>query len=211
MGLFSTHFKKLGPSKKKTHFWVVLPDGRCFCRQLTEKDSDREWSFIFRSVSSGGLGRMQLWVEARSVNGSRPAGLCLNSVLTLSKISKESLENALDSQWPNEEKIREFKRDFEISFGIFDVGGTMYRTHVSIIAPKIGDRGDCTGGGGGGWEKSGGGGKLMERGGGGGGVGGGGEEIEGFSTGHLSVGGSGWGQTSDRLCKFSLTKDRLHN
>lgn len=40
-------------------------------------------------------------------------------------------------QWPNEEKIREFKRDFEISFGIFDVGGTMYRTHVSIIAPKV--------------------------------------------------------------------------
>ncbi|KAI5674329.1 hypothetical protein M9H77_14693 [Catharanthus roseus] len=40
-------------------------------------------------------------------------------------------------QWPNEEKIREIKRDFEIFSGIPNVAGTMYTTHVPIIAPKV--------------------------------------------------------------------------
>lgn len=40
-------------------------------------------------------------------------------------------------QWPNEEKMRDVKRDFEIFSGIPNVGGSMYTTHVPIIAPKV--------------------------------------------------------------------------
>ncbi|KAL3532648.1 hypothetical protein ACH5RR_006169 [Cinchona calisaya] len=39
-------------------------------------------------------------------------------------------------QWPNEEKMKEIKRGFEMMSGIPDVGGSIYTTHVPIIAPK---------------------------------------------------------------------------
>lgn len=40
-------------------------------------------------------------------------------------------------QWPNEEQMREIKREFELISGIPNVGGSMYTTHVPIIAPKV--------------------------------------------------------------------------
>ncbi|KAL3535579.1 hypothetical protein ACH5RR_004040 [Cinchona calisaya] len=40
-------------------------------------------------------------------------------------------------QWPNEEKMREIKRDFEMISGISDVAGSIYTCHVPIIAPKV--------------------------------------------------------------------------
>lgn len=40
-------------------------------------------------------------------------------------------------QWPNEEKMGEVKRDLELLSGIPNVGGSMYTTHVPIIAPKV--------------------------------------------------------------------------
>ncbi|XP_009622983.1 protein ANTAGONIST OF LIKE HETEROCHROMATIN PROTEIN 1-like [Nicotiana tomentosiformis] len=39
-------------------------------------------------------------------------------------------------QWPNDEKMNELKQEFESISGIQNVGGSMYTTHVPIIAPK---------------------------------------------------------------------------
>lgn len=39
-------------------------------------------------------------------------------------------------QWPDESRMREIKRDFELLSGISNVGGAMYTTHIPIIAPK---------------------------------------------------------------------------
>nr|XP_004251678.1 protein ALP1-like [Solanum lycopersicum] len=39
-------------------------------------------------------------------------------------------------QWPDELKMEEIKHEFEILSGIENVGGSMYTTHVPIIAPK---------------------------------------------------------------------------
>ncbi|XP_009762262.1 protein ANTAGONIST OF LIKE HETEROCHROMATIN PROTEIN 1-like [Nicotiana sylvestris] len=39
-------------------------------------------------------------------------------------------------QWPNDEKMTELKQEFEFISGIQNVGGSMYTTHVPIIAPK---------------------------------------------------------------------------
>lgn len=40
-------------------------------------------------------------------------------------------------RWPDEETMQKTKRDFEGIFGIPNVGGTMYTTHIPIIAPKV--------------------------------------------------------------------------
>ncbi|KAL8119993.1 hypothetical protein AgCh_017212 [Apium graveolens] len=40
-------------------------------------------------------------------------------------------------QWPNENKLKEIKNEFEAMSGIPNVGGSMYTTHIPIIAPKI--------------------------------------------------------------------------
>ncbi|PSS01994.1 Nuclease [Actinidia chinensis var. chinensis] len=40
-------------------------------------------------------------------------------------------------QWPDEDKLKEVKGEFELVSGIPNVGGSMYTTHVPIIAPKI--------------------------------------------------------------------------
>ncbi|KAL6974566.1 hypothetical protein U1Q18_052836 [Sarracenia purpurea var. burkii] len=40
-------------------------------------------------------------------------------------------------QWPDEDKLKEIKNDFESISGIPNVGGSIYTTHVPIIAPKI--------------------------------------------------------------------------
>ncbi|CAN1284907.1 Protein ALP1-like [Linum perenne] len=40
-------------------------------------------------------------------------------------------------QWPDEEKMRSIKSDYESLSGIPNVGGSMYTTHIPIIAPKI--------------------------------------------------------------------------
>uniref|UniRef100_A0A5B7AWJ3 DDE Tnp4 domain-containing protein n=1 Tax=Davidia involucrata TaxID=16924 RepID=A0A5B7AWJ3_DAVIN len=40
-------------------------------------------------------------------------------------------------QWPDESKLKEIKDEFELLSGIPNVGGSMYTTHVPIIAPKI--------------------------------------------------------------------------
>jgi hypothetical protein len=40
-------------------------------------------------------------------------------------------------QWPNEDKMKEVKRGFEAVSGINEVGGSIYTTHVPIIAPKV--------------------------------------------------------------------------
>ncbi|KAL3825319.1 hypothetical protein ACJIZ3_021348 [Penstemon smallii] len=40
-------------------------------------------------------------------------------------------------QWPDENRMSEIKKEFEICSGIPNVGGTMYTTHVPIIAPKV--------------------------------------------------------------------------
>ncbi|KZV52012.1 hypothetical protein F511_10232 [Dorcoceras hygrometricum] len=40
-------------------------------------------------------------------------------------------------QWPDEGRMREIKRGFELASGIPNVGGSMYTTHVPIIAPKV--------------------------------------------------------------------------
>ncbi|KAL8102615.1 hypothetical protein AgCh_027218 [Apium graveolens] len=39
-------------------------------------------------------------------------------------------------QWPNESKLKEIKNEFEGMSGIPNVGGSMYTTHIPIIAPK---------------------------------------------------------------------------
>ncbi|KAM3383250.1 protein ANTAGONIST OF LIKE HETEROCHROMATIN PROTEIN 1 [Capsicum galapagoense] len=39
-------------------------------------------------------------------------------------------------QWPDETKMEQIKREFEELSGIGNVGGSMYTTHVPIIAPK---------------------------------------------------------------------------
>ncbi|KAL0410461.1 UNVERIFIED_CONTAM: protein ALP1-like [Sesamum latifolium] len=40
-------------------------------------------------------------------------------------------------QWPDDNKMAEIKREFEFFSGIPNVGGSMYTTHIPIIAPKI--------------------------------------------------------------------------
>ncbi|XVF24197.1 hypothetical protein REPUB_Repub13aG0106900 [Reevesia pubescens] len=40
-------------------------------------------------------------------------------------------------QWPNEKKMKEIKEEFESKSGIPNVAGSMYTTHVPIIAPKV--------------------------------------------------------------------------
>lgn len=40
-------------------------------------------------------------------------------------------------QWPDEDKIRSIKDEYEMISGIPDVVGSMYTTHIPIIAPKI--------------------------------------------------------------------------
>ncbi|KAI8022049.1 Protein ALP1-like [Camellia lanceoleosa] len=39
-------------------------------------------------------------------------------------------------QWPDESKLKEVKDEFELISGIPNVGGSVYTTHVPIIAPK---------------------------------------------------------------------------
>ncbi|GAB4837988.1 hypothetical protein Ancab_039833 [Ancistrocladus abbreviatus] len=39
-------------------------------------------------------------------------------------------------QWPDEEKMKRIKEEFKAMYGIPNVGGSMYTTHVPIIAPK---------------------------------------------------------------------------
>ncbi|XP_044472013.1 protein ALP1-like [Mangifera indica] len=39
-------------------------------------------------------------------------------------------------QWPDEQKMKQIKEEFESISGIPNVGGSMYTTHVPIIAPK---------------------------------------------------------------------------
>ncbi|KAK6151975.1 hypothetical protein DH2020_014610 [Rehmannia glutinosa] len=39
-------------------------------------------------------------------------------------------------QWPDENRMTEIKREFELFSGIPNVGGSMYTSHVPIIAPK---------------------------------------------------------------------------
>ncbi|XP_045787521.1 protein ALP1-like [Trifolium pratense] len=39
--------------------------------------------------------------------------------------------------WPDEETMKKTKEDFEGIFGIPNVGGAMYTTHIPIIAPKV--------------------------------------------------------------------------
>lgn len=41
-------------------------------------------------------------------------------------------------QWPGDEKLRSIKNEFEAISGIPNVGGSMYTTHIPIIAPKVG-------------------------------------------------------------------------
>ncbi|KAK4415714.1 protein ALP1-like [Sesamum alatum] len=40
-------------------------------------------------------------------------------------------------QWPDDNKMTEIKTEFEFFSGIPNVGGSMYTTHIPIIAPKI--------------------------------------------------------------------------
>ncbi|XP_027176357.1 protein ALP1-like [Coffea eugenioides] len=40
-------------------------------------------------------------------------------------------------QWPSEENMREVKRGFEMISGVADVAGSIYTSHVPIIAPKV--------------------------------------------------------------------------
>ncbi|XWS56784.1 hypothetical protein CRYUN_Cryun09bG0115300 [Craigia yunnanensis] len=40
-------------------------------------------------------------------------------------------------QWPDEKKMKEIKEKFESMSGIPNVGGSLYTTHVPIIAPKV--------------------------------------------------------------------------
>ncbi|KAF5726145.1 hypothetical protein HS088_TW23G00886 [Tripterygium wilfordii] len=40
-------------------------------------------------------------------------------------------------QWPNEDNLRKIKEEFESNSGIPNVVGSMYTTHIPIIAPKI--------------------------------------------------------------------------
>ncbi|KAJ4708689.1 Harbinger transposase-derived nuclease [Melia azedarach] len=40
-------------------------------------------------------------------------------------------------QWPDEQKVKQIKEEFESISSIANVGGAMYTTHVPIIAPKI--------------------------------------------------------------------------
>ncbi|KAI3447166.1 hypothetical protein Pfo_003831 [Paulownia fortunei] len=40
-------------------------------------------------------------------------------------------------QWPDENRMRDIKRDFELFSGIPNVGGAMYTTHAPISAPKV--------------------------------------------------------------------------
>ncbi|XWS07593.1 hypothetical protein CRYUN_Cryun41cG0002400 [Craigia yunnanensis] len=40
-------------------------------------------------------------------------------------------------QWPDEKKMKEIKEEFQSISGIPNVGGSMYTTHVPIIAPKV--------------------------------------------------------------------------
>ncbi|KAK6120394.1 hypothetical protein DH2020_045874 [Rehmannia glutinosa] len=40
-------------------------------------------------------------------------------------------------QWPDDNKIMEIKREFELFSGIPNVVGSMYTTHIPIIAPKV--------------------------------------------------------------------------
>jgi hypothetical protein len=39
-------------------------------------------------------------------------------------------------QWPDENRMGQIKREFELLSGIPSVGGSMYTTHIPIIAPK---------------------------------------------------------------------------
>ncbi|KAL6279216.1 hypothetical protein ACE6H2_016097 [Prunus campanulata] len=40
-------------------------------------------------------------------------------------------------QWPDENRMKVIKEEFEASSGIPNVGGSMYTTHVPIISPKV--------------------------------------------------------------------------
>ncbi|KAL1554945.1 protein ANTAGONIST OF LIKE HETEROCHROMATIN PROTEIN 1-like [Salvia divinorum] len=39
-------------------------------------------------------------------------------------------------QWPDDKRMHQIKTEFELSSGIPDVGGSIYTTHIPIIAPK---------------------------------------------------------------------------
>ncbi|KAK8531743.1 hypothetical protein V6N13_131102 [Hibiscus sabdariffa] len=40
-------------------------------------------------------------------------------------------------QWPDEEKMKEIKEEFELISGVPNIGGSIHTTHVPIIAPKV--------------------------------------------------------------------------
>lgn len=40
-------------------------------------------------------------------------------------------------QWPNDNKMNDIKQEFQMLSGIPNVGGSIYTTHVPIIAPKV--------------------------------------------------------------------------
>ncbi|OMO67970.1 Harbinger transposase-derived nuclease [Corchorus capsularis] len=42
-------------------------------------------------------------------------------------------------KWPDENNMKRIKQEFECMTGIPNVGGSMYTTHIPIIAPKVGE------------------------------------------------------------------------
>ncbi|KAK5770174.1 hypothetical protein PVK06_046324 [Gossypium arboreum] len=40
-------------------------------------------------------------------------------------------------QWPDEKKMKEINEEFELISGVPNIGGSLYTTHVPIIAPKV--------------------------------------------------------------------------
>lgn len=60
---------------------------------------------------------------------------CHKLVLEVCKAIQDVLKPKV-LEWPNEQRLNEVKRGFETFSGIPNVGGSLYTTHIPIIAPK---------------------------------------------------------------------------
>lgn len=105
---------------------------------VTKKDTMLRLAIPVRQRVAVCIWRLATGEPLRLVSKKFGLGIstCHKLVLEVCSAIKTVLMNKF-LNWPDEERMSGVKREFELVSGIPNVGGSMYTTHVPIIAPKV--------------------------------------------------------------------------
>jgi len=105
---------------------------------VTKKDTMLRLAIPVRQRVAVCIWRLATGEPLRLVSKKFGLGIstCHKLVLEVCSAIKTVLMNKF-LNWPDEERMKGVKREFELVSGIPNVGGSMYTTHVPIIAPKV--------------------------------------------------------------------------